>query len=267
MIKGIQTAAMGMNVQMIKQNVIANNLANADTTGFKREMALFQQADIQYPVVPGGCPTCTTSPDSSCCGNSSQENTAALDVIYKKRSPIMSETYTVFENGGLKPTQNPLDVGIEGDAFFSVQTPLGVRYTRSGSFTMNTEGVMVNQSGYEVQGTNGPINIAGKNIAIGSDGTISVDGEVRGQLSLTSFADKRQLQKSGDNLFIASDNAEQTELQNVSVAQGFLETSNVNAIREMVDMITAYRSYEANQRSITAQDTTLGLAVNDVGQA
>lgn len=264
MIKGIQNSAFGMNVQMTKQNVIANNLANADTTGFKREMMVFESDRIPNPSVPSSCPTCNTS-STSCCGSSRGENFAILDQIYTKRSPIISESYTVFDNGGLKPTQNPFDVAIEGSAFFAVQTPMGERYTRAGSFTADAEGLLVTQQGYQVMGTNGPINVNGKNLAIGTDGTVSVDGEIRGQLRLVSFADRRQLVKNGDNLFLAPDTAEQLPGQG-SVVQGFLETSNVNTIRDMVEMIASYRSYESNQRSITAQDTTLGLAVNDVGQ-
>lgn len=265
MIKGIQSSALGMNVQMTKQNVIANNLANVDTTGFKREMMIFESDRITTPTLPSSCPTCSTSTSSSCCSSMNGENLAILDQIYTKRSPIISESYTVFDNGGLKPTQNPFDVAIEGSAFFAVQTPMGERYTRAGSFTADADGMLVTQQGYQVIGTNGPINVNGKNLAIGTDGTVSVDGEIRGQLRLVSFADRRQLIKNGDNLFRAPDTAEQLPGEG-SVVQGFLETSNVNSIREMVEMIASYRSYESNQRSITAQDTTLGLAVNDVGQ-
>ncbi len=265
MIKGIETAALGMNAQTLKQNVIANNLANADTTGFKREMMIFEGKRTSSPTITSTCPTCSSS-DETCCGTKDGENFAILDALYTRRSPVISESYTVFENGGLKPTQNPFDMAIEGDAFFTVQTPMGVRYTRAGSFTADAEGILVTQHGYQVMGTNGPINVNGKNLAVGTDGTVSVDGEIRGQLQLVSFSDKRQLIKNGDTLFRTTESTEQVPSQS-SVVQGFLETSNVNSIREMVEMISAYRTYESNQRSITAQDTTLGLAVNDVGQA
>ena len=180
----------------------------------------------------------------------------------------VDEIRTDFTQGHLDPTGNSTDLAIKGNGFFAIDVNGEERYSRDGSFTLNSEGYLVNKDGHKVLGEKGFIKIEGKNISINEIGEILLDGSIVDKLKLVDFEDYKALRKEGDSLYTAlnddwPDNAK--EFSGV-VNQGFLEGSNVNSIKEMVDMISMLRSYEANQRLIKAHDELLGRAVNDVGK-
>ena len=176
----------------------------------------------------------------------------------------MDEVHTDFSQGHLIETSNPLDIVIKGEGFFQVMTPVGVRYTRDGSFNIDSVRALVTREGYRVQGENGPIILPSLGeVRVDSQGVVQVDGEILDRLSIVSFPEDALLEKQGGNLY-SSDVAPQAS--DSEVIQGALEGSNLNVVSEMVDLIAAFRSYEASQKVLRANDETLGKAVNDIAR-
>jgi len=174
---------------------------------------------------------------------------------------------TNFSQGQLLKTDNPLDFAINGEGFFIVETPDGLRYTRNGSFKINEYNELVTSEGYPVQGYNGPIVLEGEEIAITSLGEVLVDGEYIDNLDIINIKNIRDLRKTGEGLFKIEEGIElETEDFTGQVLQGQLEQSNVDPIKEMVEMMTLYRGYESNQRIIQAYDQTTEKAVNEIGR-
>jgi flagellar basal-body rod protein FlgG len=175
--------------------------------------------------------------------------------------------YTDFSEGPSRHTGNPLDVALEGDGFFSVRTPSGVGYTRQGSFSLNPDSVLVTSDGYPVMGDGGEITIEGQSVAIDQEGYITVDGNEVGRLQIVSFADPNKLEKVRGTLFKPSASGPAPQpVENTVVKQGYLENSNVNAIRMMTDMITEMRMVEAYQRMIRSSDSANTKAINELGR-
>ena len=260
MLKGIYSSAQGMISQSFRQDVIANNLANVNTTGFKKDLAIFEELRINDKKEKPICRACKNH-------EKEKDKMKKYEPIYKRNYPLISETFTNFRQGSMKKSDNPLDVAISGDGFFVVKTPEGERYTRNGSFSISDDGKLITKEGYEVVGDGGAIEVNGKNVVIGKDGTVTVDGDNKGKLKIVTFEDKRNLMKIGGALFRKSSLSVEKKAENISVLQGYTEESNVNSVKSMVNMIDAYRAYESNQKAITSQDETLGKAVNDVGLA
>lgn len=175
---------------------------------------------------------------------------------------------TDFAPGNIFETGGTFDLALDGSGFFKVMGENGEDYyTRDGSFVVNQEGFLTTLNGERVQGNNGPININGKNISISNNGTITVDNNVVGNLAIVDLENKEFLRKIGDNLYQMAENAEPEEIPfQGEVLQGYLEGSNVNAIREMVDMITLLREFEAGQKAIRVQDEMLDKASNEIGR-
>jgi flagellar basal-body rod protein FlgF len=255
MIRGLYTAAAGMLAQTVATDTMANNLANINTAGFKRNGVSFQGfPEMLMHRIQG---TGGAKP--------------AIGSLYS--GSAVHNTSTNFVQGSLHQTGNPLDVGLQGDGFFTVKTGNGqTRYTRDGSFTLNATGELVTQTGEKVQGTNGTIVVpAGSVVAISPNGTISAisqtGSEPLGKLALAQFDDNKALQKVGNNLYQAPAGVTpKTTPNTVAVAQGSLESSNVNAVSELVNSITGLRLYEALEKNIHAHNDTLGKAVNEVGK-
>jgi flagellar basal-body rod protein FlgG len=156
---------------------------------------------------------------------------------------------------------------LQGKGFFSVETPNGERYTRSGEFTLDSEGFITTKEGYKVQGQNGPIQVDGENIIINEDGQVFSDGIEIDALKLVDFNDYALLKKEGDALYIdLSGDAGNIKESEGLVLQGSFEASNVNSVKMMVEMITMLRSYEANQKVIKTHDELLGKSVNEIGR-
>jgi len=239
MLNGIYTAAANMIPKVIQQDLVANNLANVNTTGFKKDRLYFRQmfdAGLYSPLA---------------------------DEV----NPGLMDTVTIFEPGPLVATKNPLDVAIVDDAFFSIQTDQGVLYTRNGSFSLSDDGYLVTSTGERVLGEGGPVVLDGsQEVQITASGEIWQNNKLVDRLALVRVADPTMLEKVRDTLFLAKPEAGVSAAADARVQQGFLEGSNVRPIEEMVKMITILREFEADQRAIQYQDETLRRAVNDLGR-
>jgi flagellar basal-body rod protein FlgF len=219
---------IGLSRQMVlerQMDVVANNVANVNTNGFKADKSLFQE------FLTSGA---------------HEDNFKAGD----RRISFVQDrsTYHDFASGPLEQTKNPLDVAIDGGAFLVVQTPAGERYTRDGSLQINAQGQLVTAGGNPVLGTGGPIVFqpGDKEISIAADGGVSVlEGankvdSLRGKLRLVSFANAQSLVKEGSNLFSGGGAVPDAKAQ---VRQGYVEKSNVNSVAEMSRMIEVTRTY------------------------
>lgn len=234
--------------ESVRQDVIANNLANVDTTGFKRILLVTRPlTGMALRRVEGG-------PGSG--------GLSAMGTYFAGSTP--DDAATVFTQGALRSTGGALDLALLGEGFFVVEAPAGVRYTRDGSFRVDTEGYLATSSGHRVLGTGGPIRIGDGEVEISESGDVSVAGRSVGKLKLVAFETGADLVREGHNLFQASEAA--AKVAGVQVRQRYLEMSNVQPVREMVDLIAVMRAYEANQRMIKAQDETLGKAVNEIAR-
>ena len=265
MSKGIFTAVSGAIAQSAKLDTIANNLANANTPGFKRDSQLFKEYLTAYEKEPGTItvPRIPASIESF------------YDVQGGDKSYVdLAGTHTDFTQGALRQTGNKLDIAIEGDALFEVGTPEGVRMTRAGSFNVDADGRLVTKQGFPVlrDGALGSpaagreIRIQGANVVISSAGEIFDGDQSVGRLSLVSVGTKDALRKVGHNMFSLKENMDPklAIATDVKIHQGSLEGSNVNVVREMTDMITATRTFESTQRVIQAYDQMNGKAVNEL---
>jgi flagellar basal-body rod protein FlgF len=225
-----------------QMDIVANNIANADTAAFKVEK-LIVKPDPQ-PI---------NNPDAG----SSTVN-YALDVALARD----------FGQGALQQTGGQFDVAIEGDGFFKVQTAAGERYTRDGRFSMNTEGKLVTKQGQAVQGDGGDIVIDAKKgpINIAADGTISQGTERVGKIGAVSFTDNAALSKVGDGLYANNSNLAAGPAQSVIVHQGMVEASNVNPILQITDMIEVSRAYERMSKLIDQTCELDRQAINTLGK-
>ncbi|MES2963564.1 MAG: flagellar basal-body rod protein FlgF [Bdellovibrionota bacterium] len=265
MSKGIFTAVSGAVAQSQKLDTIANNLANANTPGFKRDAQVFkeyltayekEQTTITVPRVPASI--------------ESFYDTQGGDKSYVD----VAGTHTDFSQGTIKQTGNKLDVALESDGFFEVGTPEGVRLTRVGSFSVDSEGRLVTKAGFPILrdgGLDSPaagreIRLQSANVNIASNGEIFDGDQSVGRLSIVNVANKDALKKVGQNMFSLKENmdAQRSIATEAKVSQGSLEGSNVNIVREMTDMISATRTFESTQRAIQAYDSMAGKVVNDV---
>ena len=256
MIRGLYTSGYSMLANQKKMDVISNNLANADTTGFKKDSVIFQ-----------ALPELNTKRIN----DFKNSITSAPGIGNMRLGMDAGEVFTFFTQGQLTVTERNLDVGISNadNAFFTVGVPnanggMDKYYSRDGAFMINTQGVLVNKSGYPVMGENGQITLNGSNFTINENGEIIQDGETIDRLAMAQFQDSKLLTKFGNNLLSAPQDAQTTAFSG-QLRQGYIERSNVNTINEMVDMITVMRAYEANQKLIQYQDATLEKAINEVG--
>ncbi|MDK9698972.1 MAG: flagellar hook-basal body protein [bacterium] len=242
MVKGFYDATAGLQARALQQDTISHNLANVSTDGYQAQKLAFRTLLDHQMVVhrPGG------SPD--------------------KWNEFENGRYDVKTSGAVHVTENPLDFCIEGDGYFALETPAGTAYTRSGNFMLDDEGKLVSSGGYPVRMEGGGELVVpkGAEIVLGKDGTLRIDDSVVGKLDLVRFSADAKLERMGDNLVKPSD--EQTIPGGVAVAQGQLEDSNVNAVREMVDMIMTSRMFESISKALTTTDDTMRTAINDVGR-
>lgn len=172
---------------------------------------------------------------------------------------------TDISEGDTRQTGNDLDLAIEGDGFFKVETPSGVRYTRNGRLSLNSEGVIVTPSGNPVLGDGGPITASGTNITVGQDGKVQVDGSDVGTFSLVHFGSPAKLKKEGDSNY-TYEGADIETAEESTIKQGFIEEPNVNATEEMVQMMEIVRIFEACQKVISTIGDANGKLINDVGK-
>ncbi len=173
---------------------------------------------------------------------------------------------TDFTPGPVRHTGNDLDVALEGQGFFKVQTPKGIRYTRAGAFTLNAQGVLVTRTGDAVLGENGPITITGGKMTITNDGQVVVDGTPVDKLMLVAFKRPQFLKKEGSSYYFhQGEENEVLATAETSVKQSYLEGSNVNPTAEMIKMVEAYRSFESAQKAIQTIDEVTSKMINDQG--
>jgi flagellar basal-body rod protein FlgF len=222
---------IGLSKQMVLErqiDVVANNLANMNTNGYKADRSLFQEY-----LSPGA----------------REDNFASAD----RRVSFVQDraTFHDFSAGPTEQTKNPLDVAIQGDAFLVVQTPAGERYTRDGSLQINNQGQLVTSSGYQVLGNGGPIVFqpTDHDISIGGDGAITVQegtsrtDSQRGRMRMVSFAEAQRLLKDGSNLYAPGEGATPLPNTTARLRQGYIEKSNVNSVTEMSRMLEITRTY------------------------
>jgi len=251
----IYIAAAGALACEKRLQIISNNLANANTVGFKMDRGHLKQID------PADLP-----------GQSAQ-NPADLATSRAHLFWNNFSMYTDHSNGALKQTDNDFDLALVGQGFFCVQTPDGVRYTRKGDFTLDSEGVLVTGNGWPVLGEGGEIKIDGTanphkfaKFVVDEQGNVAVDGRQVGSLRIVDFAETNLLNKAGDTLFRPSAaGVPETKAQGVKVSQGFLELSNVDSVKMMTEMIEVLRGYESYQKIIQSADETYSQAINQVG--
>ncbi len=259
MIRALYTSATGMQAQETSIDVISNNLANVNTTGYKKSRADFQDLMYQYLLEPGAQTSAST------------QNPSGIHVGLGVKTSAVQK---VFAQGDLTSTSNPLDLAIEGDGFITVQLPDGTNaYTRSGALQINQDGTLVTADGYQVVGP-GTIPANALSITIGEDGTVSarVPGTATaqnlGQIQATRFPNNAGLRATGRNLYEETA-ASGSPVNGIfaqdgfgRIQQGFLESSNVSVVEQVVNMITAQRAYEASSKGISTADEMLGQAIN-----
>jgi flagellar basal-body rod protein FlgG len=231
----ISDIAIAGGRKLTQLDFIANNLANISTTGFKSE-------HLYYAMK----------------GKESQEGA---------RSDLgLTSVVMDFAQGTLQATGNPLDVAIEGDGFFAIQQNDGTTYTRNGSFVMNKNKEIVTTTGAKVLGESGPIIINGAQVNIDADGTVRVDGNMAGKFKIVSFASPGQLTRTAGGQYIDEGNAGLKKNETYRVSSGYLEMSNVNAMKEMVEMIDGHRSFETYQKIIQTMSDLDKLSTSRIGR-
>ena len=249
MVRGLYIAGTGMLLQRRHMEIITNNIANADTTGYKKEHLVSHSFDevmvrrINDPHVLGQTPI-----------------VGPLNL-----GTQVDQLYINFTEGNLEGTERPTDLALMGDAFFVMQTPDGERYTRSGAFYIDQLGYLVDGEGNFLLGANGPIYVGGLDFTVDTAGGVNVGENFADTIRIVSFADNNSLRKQGSNLYFSMEEP-QAATNQYSILQGYLEASNVDIGREMVDMLSIFRTYETNQRMITMIDETVGKAVNEIAR-
>ncbi|MCG8313065.1 MAG: flagellar hook-basal body protein [Pseudomonadales bacterium] len=224
----------GMNIL----DIISHNLANADTAGYKREIA------VSRPF-----------------------NSVFLDASSKSNTNISENTTSVtdFSVGIPRHTGNPLDLTIEGDGFFTLESPLGTVYTRQGAFSLDASGHVVNSAGYKLMGEAGPIRLTSEQPRIDNEGMIWQGDELAGHIKIAEFAKTTSLQKIGSGIFRAGSSSSLVATDITSgVRQGFVETSNVNGMHEMVNLISTMRQLEGSQKVIQGYNDMMDLAIETI---
>ena len=278
MVRGLYTAVSGMRAQQWRLDAVANNLANVNTDGFKREQAAFRTSSsllMRRMNDDGLYPHPFGSGD-------------AAPIIGRLGTGVeLNELFTCLSQGALRETQNQFDVAMDGEGFFVVSTPWGERYTRNGSFILGREGLLLSKEGYPVMGENGPIAVKANNFRIDQEGRVWINAEfdpddpnvfvsmenntwaetvLLDTIRVVDFDFSRYLRKQGSSLFSSNEFSGPAMIMEGDnrpvVLQGFIETANVDPVREMVQMIEVNRAYEANQRIIQAHDSMLQILIN-----
>ncbi len=264
--KGIFTAVSGAMAQNAKLETISNNLANANTPGFKRDQLVFQEYLTSYEKAPDmlRVPRVPASVESFYDMNGGDKS--YVDV---------SGSYTDFSQGVLKSTGNALDLAVEGDGVFEILTPQGIQLTRSGNFTLDAEGRLVTREGFFVLLEGEPtfsdpesrvITTNGQLVSVGDQGEFQLGDQLLGRLSILQFEQPDSLLKLGGGRYVLKEGYEPTAgiVRPMKVHQGFIEQSNVNLVREMTDMLSTTRVFESTQKAIQAYDQMKGKLISEI---
>ncbi len=257
MLRGLYTAWSGLVNEQNRMDVMTNNLANASTVGYKKEGSTSQSFDDVLTV---------KIKDASV-GLSNVQRTGIRNPGVK-----IGENYTDFSQGSFRETGNAYDMALEGDGFFAIEFTnkageTSTMYTRAGQFALNKDGYLVTQEGdYVLDANSRRIQLDTlKDTDISGDGTISQEGEVIAQLQIADFEDYDYLEKYGETYYRPLEGAELTE-GTATVRAGYLEMANVQVVSEMVNLISITRAYESNQKIIQTYDSSLEIAVNQLGR-
>lgn len=241
MIKGIYRSASAMIPRIKKQETIANNLANASSPGFKKDTVFTEEL--------------------------SRAEMRRAERQTDWQTPMIDQVYTNFEQGGLDKTGNTLDIALEGVGFFVFETPEGEQVlSRAGRLMADNSGYIVNAEGHRLMGDGGPLNVAGGEVAIAENGRVEVDNNAVGTIRVVEIPETDQLIKIGKTEFALPQGIDLRQAVRFAVRQGYLESSNVEVVTEMIDMITSFRNYEADANAIKAQDESLKNLFNNVGR-
>ncbi len=262
MIRGLYTSASGMLAKQQQMNVVANNLANVNTAGYKRDQTVFREFPKYWQHRLNDDVMLTTkglidfAPPVGKLGTG-----VTVDAIF-----------TQFEQGSLARTDNKFDLGLFGDGFLAVQTETGVKYTRAGNFTLNADGELVTMRGHNLLDENNqPIKTGFNDFAVTPDGSVYIKNTASNErltkVQVVKFEDNRGLRKVGENFYVPTEHSgEPTSAsgKDVVINQGYTERANLNIVTEMVRMIEVQRAYEANSKVLKTHDTLAGKAVNDL---
>lgn len=265
MLRSFYIAGTGMLTQRQKMDTVINNLTNMDTTGYKSDMVVTRSF--------GDLLLSRLNDDPAVLGTRAKTDIAALSggqppqVGPQNTGLYYDEAVIDFTQGPMDATGRQTDMAIAGEGFFCIQTPEGVRYTRSGDFQVDLNGTLLTHDGnYVIGADGGMINVGTGDFTLGENGSIYVNGEQAAQLRIVNFADTTVLRKQGDNLLYAYNGAQPQVMGNPSVHQGMREGSNVDLGAEMADMLMTNRVYESSQRMLRMVDETLDKTVNTIGQ-
>jgi flagellar basal-body rod protein FlgF len=260
---GLYAAYLGMRSRQQQLDLLANNIANASTSGFKADRLLYRSV-----AAPKQDPGTTTLSAAGTLGAATDQNQQLTPLRNAIEVGVVTAQTTDFSAGSIRETGRSLDIALNGDGFLVVQTARGERYTRQGSLTLDNSGQLVTQRGDLVVGDSGPITIPPGNVSFGEDGSVSVNGQIAGKLKLVRFNNPNTaLMKEGDCLFAANGTQQGQEATETKVAQGTLELSNVNSLTEMVAMMQNSREFESLQKSVSTLMNELGRKVaNEVGR-
>lgn len=263
MIRGWYIGSSGMNAQQNRLDAIANNLANVDTSGYKRDTTVsksFPELLLRRTEADGVYKTPFGSAD-------------AAPIIGRLGLGVeTNENFTEFEQGSFRQTDTNTDLALSGEGFFAVETPNGERYTRNGNFILGKEGILVTKDGYPLLGEKGEIRLEDDKFIVNEDGVITTkDGDVIDRIKVVRFDNERYLKKMGNSMWSSngiSGNAYIAEgNERPRMMQGYTETSNVNVVNEMVKMIEVNRAYEASQKTIQSEDSMMSTLWNKVALA
>ncbi len=250
----LHVARTGLDAQNMRMQVIANNLANVNTTGFKRDRASFETLAYQAMTAPGAA---------------SSESTKFATGTNLGTGVHINGTAKIETQGSIQTTGNPLDLAIQGSGYFQIQMPDGrTGYTRDGNFSLSSDGTIVTSDGFQLQ-PQIQIPEGATNVTMGADGTVSATlaGQTEvsevGKIELARFINPAGLQSEGNNILTETGASGQPQVGAAGVdgrgtlAQGSLESSNVNIVEELVDMIETQRAYEVNSKMISSTDQML----------
>ncbi len=251
MLRSLYIAGTGMIVQREKMNVLTNNIANSETSGYKKDQLLSRSfKDVLINEID----------------NKNVINMSGT-IGNQNYGTHIDEIVVDYTQGSFEETFRLTDLAVSGPGFFVISTPNGDRYTRDGSFSLDSQGNLVNSDGYYLQGTGGgKINVGDGSFGVDEQGNVVVDGAVTGKIRLVRFNNLEGLRKEGNNLYSNATNQRIFEDNESTLKQGKLEVSNVDVTQEMVDMMNISRNYQMNQKMVTMIDQTLEKSVNQVGR-
>lgn len=252
MIRGMYTAASGMLSAMRRMELATNNIANAQTVGFKQDRTALSTFD-EMMILQDGRPHAI--PQDAQLGQLGM-------------GTVAEEPMIDFTQGSVQVTDRKLDFALEGPGFFALQTPDGVRYTRDGGFTLDAAGRLMNTEGHLVLGADGnPIQLPPGDLKVEQDGVIKVDEQPVGQLQIVEFTLDQPLKKVGNNQFVARNEGDEPRPSpSTAVHQGAVEGSNLDMAGAQTTMLELQRAYQASQKMIQYQDEMVGRAVNDIAR-